>query len=852
MRLQKRFLAVFLCVCCFVGMLILPGGGMTAEAASGNYKEQLTLLNALHIVDIPPDEFKERGTVTREEILTSAFALLKVETDAENVLEWAANFGMISSAASDEYGLTSHVTYNQAFKILSVAMGFEVVAQEKGGYPNGYATAATMAGIRDGISGSGESNLTKGDYVQMLYNALFGSMMESNYSTGEPAWTVKQTPIITDIFHIYRVTGVVTRNRMTGLYSVDGLEEDRVVIGDVSYRVGNTDAADLLGYSVIAYVQDSQTGTADEILCITADENRDLQIDESEFLSVSDDFRELRYQPKDGYEKTVPIAVGASVIYNNKLYPEYQKTDFQIRDGYIRLIDNGNDGSYDVVMIYSYETVVVDSISVPLRRVKNLYGDITKNLERELTYLVLDERVDDYELDIRLSDGTAMEFSELQRMDVLSVLRSKSGGDKERIEVTVSRESVFDTLDSSGSTRLMIGGMDYDYVEEFGIYMKGTTSDKALSYGTEYTFILTASGKVAAAFADADAADSEEYVYLKSVAQSGVWKYQMLYMDTDGFWHETQLASKVLYNDVRCSAEDVADALDDLHQVIKIKTDADGCISSIRTAVQSNTADKDRFVYKTVTATYRGPRTFNAELFVEDDVTVLLLPKDLDAGDRKEYGVVDRTWFKSNIDYTVTAYDFDEFDFVSLLTLQTTDSKFDATKSEYRQNYFIVKEAMTMLDDEGGQILALDGAMGAYASITLSPADGVDMKAVQPGDVLFIEQNHRGEIQNWAYAYKRSDGVKKSALASDWSKYQYQIITGVIEKVDADNLRMKIGVSDGKSQSVKLSSPTRVSIYNEKTHTISTETAASLSEGEFVVLHMSYAGVQSAVVYRDK
>lgn len=844
MSLRKRCLSVLLCVCCLVGMLTLPGGTLTAEAANdNNYEEQLTLLNALHIVDIPPTEFKESGAVTREEILTSAFALLKVETDAENVLEYAAKFGMISSASTEEYGLTSRVTYNQAFKILSVAMGFEIVAQEKGGYPNGYATAATMAGIRDGIGGSGEENLTQGDYVQMMYHALFGSMMESNYSTGEPSYKVKETPIITDIFHVYRVDGIVKKNRVTGLYSIDGLEEDRVVIGDTAYEVGNTDAADLLGYSVIAYVQDDQTSKADEILCMVKDENRDLQIDASEFLSVSDDFRELRYQPKDGNEKTVPITAGASVIYNNKLYPDYQKTDFQIRDGYIRLIDNGNDGSYDVVMIYSYETVVVDSISVSLRRVKNLYGDITKSLERELTYLVLDERVDDYELDIRLSDGTAMEFSELQRMDVLSVLHSKSGVGKERIEVTVSRESVFDTLDSSGSSCLMIGGLDYDYVEEFGIYMQGTSSNKALTYGTEYNFILTASGKVAAAFEDANVVPEEEYVFLKNVVQSSAFRYKMLYMDADAEWHEAMLATKLFYNDVKERAETVADKMDGLNRIVKIKTDSDGNISSIRTATKSSTADSGKFVYKTVTdKTYRNPQTFSGELYLEDNALVFILPTDLSSSDRSNYTVVAPSYFKTGYDYTVTAYDFDEFDVAPVVTVQESTLKVD------NQSVFLVKEVLNTLDADGYPTLALEGVQGSYASIVLKPTENCDMSEVKSGDLLYISQNHSGQITKYEIKYRRSDGITytQPTLTS-----QYNTFSGVIEKIDHTKLRMRLNVG-GTSQSVRLTSDLRVLVYNDAKHTVSTETVNTLSEGDFVMLHLNYANIKNIVVYRKK
>ena len=67
---------------------------------------------------------------------------------------------------------------------------------------------------------------------------------------------------------------------------------------------------------------------------------------------------------KDGNRSTSKkIDENVCVIYNGKAYTKYTPKDLQPENGSVTLIDNNSDGTFDVVKVWSYQTMFVDRIS---------------------------------------------------------------------------------------------------------------------------------------------------------------------------------------------------------------------------------------------------------------------------------------------------------------------------------------------------------------------------------------------------------------------------------------------------------------------------------------------------------
>ena len=77
-----------------------------------------------------------------------------------------------------------NVTFGDAAKILVCALGYEEVAQQRGGYPSGYVTVARERGFVD-KSQPVESLLNRENAAEMIYNTLFVAPMIGNYISDE-------------------------------------------------------------------------------------------------------------------------------------------------------------------------------------------------------------------------------------------------------------------------------------------------------------------------------------------------------------------------------------------------------------------------------------------------------------------------------------------------------------------------------------------------------------------------------------------------------------------------------------------------------------------------------------------
>ena len=173
------------------------------------------------------------------------------QADAVNT---AYSLGLISGMGG-EFKPGEPITFEQAAKILVLALGYRLQAEKLGGYPEGYLLLASRLGITKGINAPKSMLLRSGMALQMAFNCLEVDLVEMQISTAQE-WEISVAEganILTQYHKITKGRGVVNKTPVSSLTSAARSSEGMVEINGTLYKTGNTNAEDLLGYSVTWY-----------------------------------------------------------------------------------------------------------------------------------------------------------------------------------------------------------------------------------------------------------------------------------------------------------------------------------------------------------------------------------------------------------------------------------------------------------------------------------------------------------------------------------------------------------------------------------------------------------------------
>lgn len=530
-----------------------------------NYYEAIETLNKLGILtgdDNDNDgvmDFRPGDSITRAEIAvivarikgqTGAMAQTNtIFTDvpsthwASGYIAQATNQGIVNGYGNGTFGPDDKVQYQDVVKMLMVTLGYEPYAKENGGYPTGYLLAAQQQNVLNGVIGGAEgAEATRGQVAQMTNNAIDTPLMDRYvYGTGQgqyvvwdgEAWSPRKT-LMNQYLGIQKLRGLVTANNVTSLDAITAIDtsvvskislyiEDNYLgtntstddyeIGDtVQINVGDTDAAEYLGYDVVVYVKDNGNDT-DTLLSITEATGRNTK---ASFTLDKFDNVEFGTQTYLGYMKNdtdraaskLRLANDAVVIYNNRFYGTGDSAIDRLfgdngvikknttYSGEVVVLDNDDVTDYDVVFVDVAAGAVVDEVTA--RGVVQLLSSCGERATMNSFNKIDFESTSDDQIIKITKDGKPFDYKELKQWDVLSVVAYTAPSDVYyEIEVigdtaitgTVTRTSTSET--SSDNTAYTINGVDYDLVAN--PYTNGT-----LKAGAAGTFYIDKYGKIIA------------------------------------------------------------------------------------------------------------------------------------------------------------------------------------------------------------------------------------------------------------------------------------------------------------------------------------------------------------------
>ena len=633
-----------------------------AENPQSAYDENIETISALGILDWDIDTFSASENVTRGEFtrlvtnivsngvystdsVMSVFADVSADSELGKILYTAKSFGIVSGDGEGSFYPDRPITYEEAYKILGSALGYDADAKANGGYPTGYVMSCIKAGLKSDSIEPLSDKLTPSGAAKLIVDAFECNVMKVKLVNNNTEYEIdRDEDWIYTAKKILISEGVVTANSITALQSFDTIDQGFVSIDDVRYKCDEN--FDLyLGYNVKFYYTE-ENENCDRVLHMTKQYNDELLIDANDIADgVLSSDRKIEYYTTDDNTKKVKIPVNTSIIHNGRAISTYGVNTFDISYGFIKLVDNNSDGIYDVVFLSEYKNMIVGAVNTVDKSAADKYnGNVINFMPYE------NEKI------IRIYDETGKEtdFSKLTAGDVLSYAESEDG---KILTIYVSKKKIEGKIESVSEVR----SKKYYGIKGFETALAAdasfdTSSVKLNAVGIAY---LNAFGEITD-FVSGNDMDNLMYVIDVFIdKERSAHELNIKVMDKNGEIKTLVSQKSITLNGERIKnvvEKDTIPAPITSGVLSLIELDENGFVKKIDTP-DAHGSRLHTFGAAADHRYYGTTKTFGAVWFVDPNAVIYVSPKEADRADDDEaYRVSTMAEFLSDVTYNVTGY----------------------------------------------------------------------------------------------------------------------------------------------------------------------------------------------------
>lgn len=860
----KKVIAL-VCVFALALSTVAFGATYTDVTEDSAYYEAVETLNKLEIVTGYEDgTFKPEDGVTRAEMAAliariqgygetakasanTGFADVPASHWASGYIANAAGMGIINGYGDGTFGPEDPVKYEQAVKMIMSTLGYTPFADKNGGYPTGYLAAAQRYDVSLSVANAAVgTDANRGTVAQLLANAIDTPLMvQSKWNTnGEVEYVIADgkggndyKTLMSENLGYVKLKGIVVENAITALgSSKTGLDTTAVATVKIDvedsydtnnkayltyvpdgaaagkeFLVGDTDAADYVGYKVIAYVKN--VNDKFELVSIAKDANSNdtLTIALDQYAGISGN--EISYYKEGANDATkFDVESGFKAIYNGVGMAGTAALDIVgtncLFGGEMTFIDNNDTKGYDAVIVELASTGVVKKVT---EDGINFYNNVTwKTNGGTASTKAIDIDVEDETVFVEITkDGEVIDFTTLEAWDVLSIYAVSETADVIKAEV-IGTEVVGVIASSKNSTTSAFpvsAGKAYKIADTWYDVAAGAYGLANVAVGDGGTFYIDQFGKIAAFDEDAAlatgtagsygyviATSSDEATFGGGVACEA--KVQMLTADgvkvfdlKDKFKVEDGAGNALVTVDITAweanekdpgtdgelgTSDDVANPeyhatmIGDLNtavvgQVVKYTVNSAGEISGIVKAVANDT----KFATGTVTSTTAGyewdadnnrfKKTSTATVYVDSDAIVFIVDS---SADKCKMGTI--ADFDHEGTYTIDATYADRKAVDNNIIVAQAGSFLTSTTSSVA----VITEVGEGANEDGETIKSLgfllDGETVYADTVALSDVSftGTSAANLTIGDVVNVKVGSDGLITAIAKVVEFADGVR--------------------------------------------------------------------------------------------
>ena len=663
-------------------MIIMLMSGISVfaqEQQFSNYEAADLFVSSVVGEDLFPGN--EDEMVNRGDFVTAVAKLFKQDRVYSgspifnDVLDSDANYNAISNAcidgwisSGDKFFPYNNIKLAEAVKIIVWAADYDRHAENSGGYPTGYMLAAQKMELLDCISKNVNDEITVRDAIIMLSNALKAEAIGiGNISGSNVQYDFLGTTIAYELYGLEYTEGVVTQiNKRSLIYGSDRAGDVIKIDGNMFF--GENFDHQWLGYNVIAWYDEDRN-----IVSIVPEENTWMSVDIKNYSTVSGD----RFVYFDSYkEKYKKLDSSYKVIYNGVRVAAIDDA-YKTLNGSITIVDNNDDGKYDVVFVDCYEYAIVDNVDL----VKNQIGLIGSNA-------VLDfEEAEDAK--IMTVDGGFVEMFEIRRGQYVILKKSPYNGTVPPVSYVPEFFEAY-----IGSTLLSGTITGYNSAENL-IQIDNTSYNMSKLFKDEYLPALNIGNEVMFAVAfGKDLVYAEKtmgtakYGYaLKIYADLHDEVYFMKILAENGEIMTYQFAKKLYIDGVRDTSDRVFTALGGAameKQLIRYTINDDGLLLKLDLAEDASgmdygeTKESDnnllRYTATPISIRYRSGGNIFVPKFTIDGAVIFKVPQIADPK-LEDYEVVSLNSLQGDQPYTVDVFNINEYGAAGAVLIYTTDTK---------------------------------------------------------------------------------------------------------------------------------------------------------------------------------
>ncbi len=789
----KRFIAI-ICVLCMLPAFSVSAKTTADEREIYRYETVLDFLTKLEILKESDSIYLKTADdeITRGEFAILAyralngsssysgedmFADISENSSIQESVNSLAHLGIIKGASAGRFNPNDTVSVSDAAAIMLRIMGYKSFDGK------GNIDFVREMCYRYGVLSYGciqESRAVKSDILYIYYSLLSSPMldivgMEEDDGDILANYGVKGNTLLSVYFNIYTADGILTADNMLGIM---GEETDESKIYVDNYPVIADEYINIpVGANVRIYFTDKECPhlyavyVNEKCEIVTLSTNDQLDFSNSEYTYV-----------ENGKEKSYGVNLAeANFLHNYSLLTSSDKSYLVPEYGTVTLIDNNDDGKFDVVSIKDYESFVVDYVS-------NIDNSITL-ISDAAGSVIIDENEPCKITDIHGNNFLAEEIAENMTVSCVTVTK---GGKKYAKELIVSNdtlEGAISTIKNKNSkkTSVVIDGIEYN------VYSKYAKLQRLLIAGSETSIyhldflgnIVDVSaegaiGNIAVGYVVAIGTENEAfetkvglkiydeigrlhtYYCNKSVVIDGVSEKTNIYSVLNGKGIVNEIILFKINKEQRINYIDTPEAdATNLNINNKLVKMADG-----------RTANSGRGLY------YEDKiSSFGGKVNIDENTMLLCIPNNPQTAAAKDFGIMTMEELVSNNYYPVRGYSTVADSPVSNIAVITGDKKVKGYTFAA-----VVTQVMQTLDKEGELTYSLElyDNTGKHEYPLKSPEmlttayrdyNNVDTTSftIEEGDIVRYSVDTDNIIQSVTLCYDKSTDSIKTGMAFDTS-----------------------------------------------------------------------------------
>ena len=128
---------------------------------------------------------------------------------ANGYINVATDQGMVIGDDVGTFRPDDTISYAEMVTIMIRALGYEKMAESKGGYPTGYLVTASNIGLTKNVPGSGDEGITRGKVARLVFNGLTIKLMEQVGYGSDVKYEVVDKTLLYDYLDVEKITDQV-------------------------------------------------------------------------------------------------------------------------------------------------------------------------------------------------------------------------------------------------------------------------------------------------------------------------------------------------------------------------------------------------------------------------------------------------------------------------------------------------------------------------------------------------------------------------------------------------------------------------------------------------------------------